>query len=111
MKNSNTTQEEVQDMIGILMSKGYSLDQILGLGYIVPVEQDVKTMAVERKQNLLSMTQFLHVVISEVAKSPKYRSMSKLNHFLNMAIEQSDLFCKGLKEDEFLFHSLTPDFD
>lgn len=108
MKNSNTTQEEVQDMIGILMSRGYSLDQILGLGYIIPIEQDVKTMAVERKQNLYLMTQFLHMVISEVAKSPEYRSMPKIQQFLYMALEQSDLFCKDLKEDEFLFHSITP---
>ena len=111
MKKMKFVQSDVQDTIGRLMSNGITLEVILGLGYVVPVKQDVKTMPVERKESLHLMTEFLKVSISEVLKSPEERSMEKLIHFLKMALVQSDLFCKGMKNDEFLFHSLSPDFD
>lgn len=111
MKNSKNTQnEEVQDMIGILMANGHNLDRILGLGYVIPVEQDVKTMAIEKKQNLYKLNMHLHVVISEVLKSQGERNENKLVSFLKLAMNESDSYYNGLDPDNFLAHGLTPDF-
>ena len=107
------TTKTVFDFNAVLKQSGMPLSMVLSFGYIEACKDEnipFPSIPIEQRNAIILLKQFMLVVISEVMKSKEYRSDSKINGFLKMAMEQSDEFYKN-NPDTFLCHQLIPPKD
>ena len=105
--------EEVFDIYTVQKQLGMPLSMILSFSYIEACNDEkisFPSLPVEQRNAILLLKMFMSVVISEVMKSQEYRSDSKINGFLKLAMEQSDAFYEN-NPDAFLSHQLIPPKD
>ena len=110
LKKSTKT---VFDHNALLKQSGMPLSMVLSFGYIEACKDEnipFSSLPVEQRNAIITLRQFMSVLISEVMKSQEHRSGSKINGFLKMAMEQSDAFYKN-NPDTFLCHQLIPPKD